>query len=249
MTIAGDSADAAAGPVLAIDTSTRLGVLVLFDPESGSRFSGRLDPATTHGRDLVPAIRELVESAGVRFDALGRIAVGIGPGSYTGLRVGVAIAKTLADVLAVPILPVDSLLLSVLGMPESSQANCCVAVADAQRGAVYESVYERANTSESWSRTSGPVIRPWTDLRRWSESANDCILTGPGLSLAAKLGDLGAATTSADRWNPTAEAMFRWIDRYADRTAPVPIDALEPLYIRPSAAEEKLALASSGRSD
>jgi tRNA threonylcarbamoyladenosine biosynthesis protein TsaB len=228
-------------PCLAIDTSTRNGVLVVGNMATSQKFTAQLDASITHGRELVPSIQVLMDNAGLEFKGLKSIAVGIGPGSYTGLRVGLAIAKTLADVLAVPVVPVDSLLLSVLNLgPEIERAGC---IADAQRGAVYETIYERDRSTKLWIKKNEPEIVTWESLNRWLDK--EIVLTGPGLSLIPKLGLPSATLADPQLWAPNSESMFAWLADYAAETPPIDHLLLEPLYIRPSAAEEKRLLSAS----
>jgi tRNA threonylcarbamoyladenosine biosynthesis protein TsaB len=228
-------------PCLAIDTSTRSGVLVVGNMATGQKITAHLDASITHGCELVPSIKILMEASGLEFKELKSIAVGIGPGSYTGLRVGLAIAKTLADVLAVPVVPVDSMLLSVLNLgPEFDRAGC---IADAQRGTVYETIYERDRSTKLWTKKNVPEIVTWESLNRWS--GQEIVLTGPGLALIPKLGPPNANLAKPELWGPTPESMFAWLADYAAETPPVDHLLLEPLYIRPSAAEEKRLLAAS----
>lgn len=229
------SAPALKWPCLGLDTSTRDGVLVVADPEKKIQAVADLDSATTHGRDLIPALGRMMIGQGLEMKELGSIAVGIGPGSYTGLRVGLAVAKTLADVIDLPILPVDSLLLPVLNLPDDCLL--AISIADAQRGAVYKSEYARANPGEKWQRISGPIIIPWNDLNQLASPA--ATITGPGLGLMQKLGSLELPIADKALWSPTAGSMLKWLREYAETTPPADRLAIEPLYIRPSAAEEK----------
>ena len=222
-------------PCLGLDTSTRNGVLVVADMPAGREIEARLDPAITHGRDLVPAIGRMMHEAGMVFNGLRSIAVGIGPGSYTGLRVGLAVAKTMADLLTVPVFAVDSLLLCALNLPD--EIHKTVVVADAQRGAVYESLFERDPVTLLWQRQSGPIISPWNDLQKWRDQG--ATLTGPGLALIPKLGTPDVPLADHSLWAPAAGSMFAWMKHYAQQALAVDHHGLEPLYIRPSAAEEK----------
>ncbi len=81
--------------LLVIDTSHRVGVVAL---AAGDRLLGerRLDEARRHARDLVPAIRDLLAEVHWKARELDAVFVSRGPGSYTGLRVGIMSAKTLA---------------------------------------------------------------------------------------------------------------------------------------------------------
>jgi len=94
--------DPGRGPLLAIDTATSEMVVALERPGD--------DPAVTlwpagqrHGEELLTALEGLLRQAGVQLGDLGGIVVGTGPGAFTGLRVGLATAKGLAQALAIPI--------------------------------------------------------------------------------------------------------------------------------------------------
>ena len=89
-----------------------------------------------------PAIKQLTRWAGVDLAQIGGIAVGVGPGLFTGLRVGVETAKTLAQVLAVPIVGLSGL--DALAFSVRHTSRTIVAVIDARRGEVFHALYLRA---------------------------------------------------------------------------------------------------------
>lgn len=80
--------------LLSLDTSTKHAIALA--TEAGLFCMTTPESVRRHGRDLIPQIGSLLEAAGIRAKDLDAIAVGLGPGSYTGLRVGVTAAKTLA---------------------------------------------------------------------------------------------------------------------------------------------------------
>ena len=221
--------------ILAIDTSSQAGVVVLANLQYGEFRSVTIKPGLIHGRELVPTIRQICLDAKTAFHQLDAVAIGIGPGSYTGLRVGMAVAKTIVEVINKPILAIDSLILPVLNLPDGPTR--AVSIADAQRGAIYESVYERDNAGR-WQMISPPQIQPWTHLNRFA-SDESTIITGPGLSLITKLGKPAAATAEEHRWQPDSNAMEILLQQYLEICPEVDRYRIEPLYIRPSAAEEK----------
>jgi tRNA threonylcarbamoyladenosine biosynthesis protein TsaB len=231
--------------ILGLDTSTRRGSLALFDLETGRSFKNEKAETSNHGRALVPEIGQLVESAGLRFQDITGIAVGIGPGSYTGLRVGISVAKTMAEILAIPVVAIDSLILPVIASPGLSHG-IWVSIADAQRGAVAESVYRCLPETGHWVRSSGPVVRAWNELERWKSSEIPVILTGPGLDLAARLGATGLTEAHVESRYPTSEGLTEWIRSRYSSERPIEIDRLEPEYLRPSAAEEKRQATTAG---
>lgn len=226
--------------ILGLDTSTRHGALALVHLRTGQIWTDDQVATQNHGRELVPTIGRLVSAAGFRMADIGGIVVGIGPGSYTGLRVGIAVAKTLAEVLNAPVVALDSLLLPVLAAPDFF-AGTILSIADAQRGAVARSIYSRDSVSGEWVRRSGPEILAWGELNRESIGPDSLLITGPGLELAGKLGPTGLPEAPRETWYPASNVLARWILSRYESQAPVAADTLEPLYLRPSAAEEKRA--------
>ena len=94
--------------VLAIDTATKQ-VGVAIGDGGAVRAEVRLAGGRRHAEQLVPAISALLDWTGVRLDQLAAIAVDVGPGLFTGLRVGITTAKVMAQALRVPVVPVASL--------------------------------------------------------------------------------------------------------------------------------------------
>lgn len=128
--------------VLGIDTATRR-VGVVLASEHG--LLARLElggPASTqprHAEQLAPAIRHVMEQTGSQFAHLSAIAVGTGPGMFTGLRVGVTTAKVLAQALRVPVVPVPSL--DLLAYPLRHSRGLIVPAIDARRSECYFAFY------------------------------------------------------------------------------------------------------------
>ncbi len=94
--------------------------------------------ARTRGRELAPAIQSLLEDAGLAPSAVEAIAVDVGPGSFTGVRVGVTTAKTLSFALRVPVMPLTSLAVLAHGAEHDGPV---VALRDAGRGRAYLATY------------------------------------------------------------------------------------------------------------
>lgn len=124
---------------LGIETSGMKGGVALLEGERvlDSRF---FEKGMVHGREIAPSIRSMMEDRGVTFDALELIACDIGPGSYTGLRVGLAAAKGLALVLRRPVIGVASL--DALAEDAHGQARILCAAIDARWGQIYGAIYE-----------------------------------------------------------------------------------------------------------
>lgn len=107
-----------------------------------------------HGEQLAPLIGEVLDAAGVVRQHITAIAVGVGPGPFTGLRVGLVTARTLAQVLEVPVYGVCSLDVLALEAVDAGVVNGAFMVAtDARRKEVYWAVYD-----ESGERIEGPAV-------------------------------------------------------------------------------------------
>ena len=127
--------------VLGFDTSTpATSVCVLRD--DGEAFAEDPEPAAlaappAHARELMPAIVRVLERAGAGFGDLRSIAVGVGPGTFTGLRIGIATARGLAEARGLPVHPVSSLAALAAGV----DAPLVLALIDARRRQVFASLH------------------------------------------------------------------------------------------------------------
>ncbi len=107
----------AGGPILLIDTATTRAVIALGEGGGALLEERGWTAGYRHGEELLERIDALLRDAGVALADLGAIAVGTGPGAFTGLRVGIATAKGLAHALSVPIVgvPTGTALLDAAG--------------------------------------------------------------------------------------------------------------------------------------
>ena len=138
--------------LLALDTSTAAVTVALHDGESVVAESTVVD-AMRHGELVAPGVAEVLTLAGVKAQAISRIAVGVGPGPFTGLRVGIVTGRTLGAVLGVPVVGVCSL--DALAQSVAVDGAFLVAT-DARRREVYWAAYDAARR-----RVDGPyVARP-----------------------------------------------------------------------------------------
>lgn len=96
----------------------------------------------SHGQDLHPLIQKLMDQAPIELKNVEAIAVGKGPGSYTGLRIGVSAAKGMAYALDLPLIGINSLELMAHGA-EPTQQGYYIPLVDARRMEVYTSVFDQ----------------------------------------------------------------------------------------------------------
>jgi tRNA threonylcarbamoyladenosine biosynthesis protein TsaB len=125
--------------VLAIETSTRRGSVALVE-------SGRVVAAAAHERPnahaeaMLPLLDELLASSGWAKSSLDRLGVGVGPGSFTGIRVGIALGQGIGLALGRPVYGVGSLEAMAFAVPAEHAGARCPLV-DARRGEVFVAVY------------------------------------------------------------------------------------------------------------
>ena len=133
--------------ILGFDTATRATAVALVGPDEAV-LEARDDPPRgerpRHVTRLLPLCAELLAQAGVGFAELGRLAVGVGPGTFTGLRIGVATARAIAQASMIPLVGVStlqSLAVGVLSDPPRDEVDAVAAVLDARRGEAFAAVW------------------------------------------------------------------------------------------------------------
>ena len=222
---------------LAIETATTRGSVALLR-EGQSAKVRNLDPLVGSARTLAPAIELLLTDAKIGPRQVDLIAVSTGPGSFTGLRVGIATAKTLAYALGCGIVGIDTLD-AIAEQVGDVAAATLHAVIDAQRRELFLARYERTGQSDAavhWQRSGQTQI---VAADQWlAQLAPGTIVTGPGLRRL--LPELPASVLAAaeERWMPQAATIGRlglvaWQSGRRDD-----LFQLKPTYLRPSYAEE-----------
>jgi tRNA threonylcarbamoyladenosine biosynthesis protein TsaB len=127
--------------LLGIDTSTSASVACVLR-EDGESFEvapepERLAAGPAHARELMPAVAEVMERAGTDFRELEAIAVGVGPGTFTGLRIGIATARALAGSAGLTLRQVSSL----AALAEGIDAELRLPLIDARRGELFAALH------------------------------------------------------------------------------------------------------------
>lgn len=125
--------------VLAIDTATKIGSVALYDDKIGVIGEINLYVKVNHSNVIMDAVDSLFKLSGLNIKDVDRIAVTIGPGSFTGIRIGTAIAKGLAYSLKKPIVGVNEL--DVLAHMGENREDTIVPLIDARKERVYFSKY------------------------------------------------------------------------------------------------------------
>jgi tRNA threonylcarbamoyladenosine biosynthesis protein TsaB len=133
--------------ILGFDTSTRATSAALVDTETGLELELRDDPRPgerpRHAGRLLPMVAQLLERSGSGWQQIDRLAVGQGPGTFTGLRIGIATARALARARGIELAGVSTLRSLALGAAEAERAEIVLAVIDARRGEAFAAAWRR----------------------------------------------------------------------------------------------------------
>ena len=215
--------------LLAFDTATSAVTVAVADGDHVLASVTSID-ARRHGELLAPAIVAVLAEAGVDRRQLTAIAVGVGPGPFTGLRVGLVTARTLGAVLAVPVLGVcthDHLALA------SGLSGTFRVVTDARRKEVHWSQYARGRLDDGAvdgpRRGDGPrVERPETAA--W---------TGPAVGEGALIYREWFPEAREPR-HPSAGALATWVARGLPTLEPAPLYLRRPDVAEPAARKSVL---------
>jgi len=238
-------------PLVAIETSGASGGVALLLPDGTfvERAVGRPvapgERPSGHGRELLPAIDAIVAEAGIAKSDIGAVAVSVGPGSYTGLRIGVTAAKTLAWALGCGLAGVSTLEALAretvaAGLPEGARR--VVPVVDARQREVYCAVFELAPAPEGAgvTRATEDAAMPPAELASRLRAGDHVFGTGVARLGADAMAPEGA--TSAD--GPTCPRAATVALMGAELLAAgerMDVHAAAPVYLRASEAERKAA--------
>lgn len=224
--------------ILGIETATMTGGIALLD-ENRLISEYTLNVRTTHNARLMPALDQMLKDSSVDKYEISGIAVSLGPGSFTGLRIGLATAKGLAMGLDIPLVGIPTLDALARNIPFSMYQVC--PVLDAKKKEIYTSIF-RYEDSELIRLTPYSVIPPDELIKQIHEKTiflGDAVDAYKSL-LFGKLGDMAIFAPDSCRLPRAAIVAEMGLaklkaGKYLD------IASAEPIYIRPSDAEIAIA--------
>ena len=218
--------------LLAIDTATDLmGVALVTEQRVLGAYELLAD--RPHAVELPGAVSRVLHAAGLRLDQMDGAAIDIGPGSFTGLRIGLSFLKALIFSLRKPVAAVPSLDILAAGLWESAHRVCCVM--DAKQGKVYGALYEVRQGRPQ--RRSDHLLTPINDLLGLCPSKEPVVFVGDGALLHRAL----IQERFADRalFSPPELTLPRaaitgrlGLDRLAQNLGD-DIETLTPMYLHP----------------
>jgi len=213
--------------------------------DAGVLASIKLDPAKRSAKTLAPAIEQALQAAGWKSREVRLIATTVGPGSFTGLRVGVTMAKTLAYSLKCDLVGLNTLDVLAAQVAQAGtwgETGVIHAVLDAQRKELFVGRYQTsANLEEPPRRLDDG--QPILSAVSWLESlqAGD-VVTGSGLFRWMDKLPQNVIVAPAEFHEPDAVTIGRLALREYKAGRRDDLWTFSPLYIRPSYADEKKPL-------
>jgi tRNA threonylcarbamoyladenosine biosynthesis protein TsaB len=217
--------------LLLIETSGRVGRIGLAEVP-GLLAEQALDEGRRHARDLAPTVARLLAERGWRARDLHGVIVSLGPGSYTGLRVGIMSANALAYATGCALIGVPTF--EVIARQVETPGRELVVIADAQQAQLYVQPFARGATAEQFAPAGELKV---ISGRAWAATLRpDVAVVGPGVRMAQPWLPAGTPTAMQE---PLMSGLLAvgW-DRY-ERGACADQARLEPLYLRRSSAEEQ----------
>lgn len=224
--------------LLTVETSSSRGSLCLSEFSNGqlqSTLEDSWEKQSSHSEVISDVFLKLLKTQSWALKDLTHIAVGIGPGSFTGIRVGVNFAKTLAYGLRLPIAGINSL--KILSAPHLSQPLPVLSVINAFKNQVFVAVYH--NHQELLE----PRVFGLNDLEEFVKTPY--LGLGDGLEIyknefSKSFQNFIQSPEAQQRQTPHASDLVRLIEQDQGLASFMDWKSVNPLYIRSSSAEEKL---------
>ncbi len=247
--------------MIAIDSSGETAGVALWE-DGILRGLYDLNYKKTHSETLLPMLDQMLAMAGIMVEEAELIAVAAGPGSFTGLRIGIAMAKGLSAALSIPVLPVPTL--EGLAYGGRSFAGVVCPIMDARRGQVYSGIYGFRDMRRIFAGKEGAaedkrdvleILSPGTalameeQLERLVERGEPVLFCGDGIRvheerIGERLQKEGIPfffAGSSTRYQSAGRVAQRAQDILESGGKPVSAAELAPDYMRRSQAERELA--------
>jgi tRNA threonylcarbamoyladenosine biosynthesis protein TsaB len=214
--------------ILGVETATSQ-VSVAIGGHEGVIAAVEITRGRRHAEILIPAVEFICQHAEIEMSEFGVVAVDIGPGLFTGMRVGIAAAKAFAQALRIPMIGISSL--DLLAFPARHTDRVVVPVIDARKGEVYWAMYRQVpgGLQQVAAPTVGPVEELVADLLARSQ---DVLCVGDGaIRYRNEILDGYRCEIGGDA-HPSAGALVQLAHAQALREEWVNPREIEPIYLR-----------------
>lgn len=225
--------------ILAIDTATEACSVALWnDGTTSAHFE--LCPRE-HTQRILPMVQDILTDNGISLTELNALAYGRGPGSFTGVRIGIGIAQGLALGADLPMIGVSTLATMAQGAWRKTGATRVLAAIDARMGEVYWAEYQRDEHGVWHGEETEAVLKPEQVTERLLHLSGDWVTVGTGWPAWPELGkECGLALRDGDVLLPAAEDMLPIACQMLTAGNVVAVEQAEPVYLRNNVAWKKL---------
>jgi tRNA threonylcarbamoyladenosine biosynthesis protein TsaB len=211
--------------LLALDTSLSACAVALTGAEPGTRAMRSLDAGRAHGELLMGLVGQVMRDGSLTFAELDRLAVSIGPGSFTGLRIGIAAVRGFALVTGCPVVGVGNLEIHARSARHKLGPVPVLAVTPAARGDVYGQRFDADGLA-----SAPPRVATAADFA--DEMAAGCVLAGSAAPAIVAAGGFAEDRIAHRMGAPDMAALCDLAEAATPRGEPI-----RPLYLRPPDAK------------
>lgn len=225
--------------ILAIDTATEACSVALWN--DGTTFAHFELCPREHTQRILPLVRAALADAGVKLTDLDALAFGRGPGSFTGVRIGIGIAQGLALGAELPMIGVSTLATMAQGAWRKTGATRVLAAIDARMGEVYWAEYQRDADGVWHGEETEAVLKPEAVSARLQQLEGSWAMVGTGWGAWPDLAANSSLTlTDGEMLLPAAEDMLPIARQLFAAQKYVAVEQAEPVYLRNEVAWKKL---------
>lgn len=222
--------------ILVLDTATEA-CSVALQHQGKTTFLDELSPRT-HTQRILPMVDELLTQAGISLQQVDALAFGRGPGSFTGVRVGVGVAQGLAMGAGLPVIPVSNLMAMAEAAYQQYQQTEVVALIDARMSEVYFAQYQR--NEQGWQViVAEQVCSPEKAIEQIQTDRNP-IVVGTGWAAYLQFSQFSHPLVVSDITLPSARFMLPLAEKALQAGEVQSVMAIEPVYLRNEVTWQKL---------
>ncbi|AMO49901.1 Peptidase family M22, nonpeptidase-like protein [Enterobacter sp. FY-07] len=225
--------------ILAIDTATEACSVALWN--DGTTFAHFELCPREHTQRILPLVQDVLHDAKISLTQLDALAFGRGPGSFTGVRIGIGIAQGLALGAELPMIGVSTLATMAEGAWRKTGATRVLAAIDARMGEVYWAEYQRDEQGVWQGEESEAVLNPHAVMARLQQLDGQWATVGTGWAAWPEMASTCALSLIDGQTTlPAAEDMLPIARRLFTEQRTVAVEQAEPVYLRNEVAWKKL---------
>ncbi|HAV1825546.1 tRNA (adenosine(37)-N6)-threonylcarbamoyltransferase complex dimerization subunit type 1 TsaB [Enterobacter hormaechei] len=225
--------------ILAIDTATEACSVALWN--NGTTFAHFEECPREHTQRILPLVKTILTEGNTSLTDLDALAYGRGPGSFTGVRIGIGIAQGLALGADLPMIGVSTLATMAQGAWRMTGATRVLAAIDARMGEVYWAEYARDENGVWHGEETEAVLKPEAVTGRLKQLSGEWATVGTGWPAWPEMAkDTGLTLVDGNILLPAAEDMLPIACQLLAAGKTVAVEHAEPVYLRNTVAWKKL---------